>query len=71
LFVKPSACLFMLRKRTDVRVDEQIGVDENHLYDSPSATARTWPRYRHYRAASAGSTDRVRKVPRFAGASNA
>src|SRR3989304_6773355 len=40
LCVKPPARVFMLGKRTDVRVDEQIGVNENHLYDSPSATAR-------------------------------
>lgn len=39
--IRPFARCAMLEKRCDVGVDQNIGVDQNHLKDSPSVAART------------------------------
>ena len=41
LAVEPGTRATMLREGSDVSIDEQVGVDQDHLYESPSATART------------------------------
>src|SRR4026207_1153297 len=39
--VQPGARALMLLEEANVGVDEKVRVDQNHLKDSPSATART------------------------------
>src|SRR5689334_8420540 len=55
LGVEPCACTNVLRKRFDVRVDEQVGVEQDHRNDSPSARAS---------ASATSSTLPMRQRPR-------
>jgi len=64
--IQPSTCAFVLLEGADVRIDQEVGVDENHLKDSPSATARTSATLSRFAARhEPRSTARVRKTLRF------